>query len=339
MLKKNLLLSTILSLIVLSSYAQQRPQYTQYIFNNYLLNPAVAGIENYTDVKLGYRSQWTGLEGAPVTAYFSINAPLGNNFTQGDATAFPSSGGENPYSRMYSQDYRAAEPHHGIGFMLVTDKAGPIDQTNMAATYAYHLGITDQLNLAVGVSAGFNHLHLNTALITLETPYDPVLNNINNNQWKPDASVGVWAYSSNYYFGLSAQQIIPQNQYITTANNSNLSKTVPHYFVTGGVKLYLTDDVSLLPSALIKFIQPAPTSFDINMKLSFRDRFWFGGSYRKDDSFGILAGFNLSSFINVSYSYDATTSALRTVSNGSHEIVLGIMLNNRYKLTSPQHGW
>ena len=338
MLKKPLLLSVFI-LFVYGAFAQQRPQYTQYIFNNFLLNPAVAGIENYTDVKLGYRSQWTGLEGAPVTAYFSINAPLGTDFTEGDATAFPASGGENPYSRSYLRDYRAAEPHHGIGFTIVTDKAGPIDQTNMAATYAYHLGITETLNLAVGVSAGFNHLHLNTSLITLENQDDPVLRNINNNQWKPDASFGVWAYGGNYYVGVSAQQIIPQNQYISTANNSNLSKTVPHYFLTAGYKIYLSDDVTMLPSALLKFIQPAPTAFDINMKLSFRDKFWIGGSFRKDDSFGVLAGFNLSSFVNVSYSYDITTSALRTVSNGSHELVLGILLNNRYKLSSPQHGW
>jgi type IX secretion system PorP/SprF family membrane protein len=338
MLKKGILLFILCSWIA-GVYAQQKPQYTQYIFNNFLLNPAVAGIENYTDVKLGYRSQWTGLEGAPVTAYFTINAPLGSRFTQGDATTFPAAGGENPYSRLYTQDYQAAEPHHGIGFMLVTDKAGPIDQTNIAATYAYHLGLAPRLNLAVGVSAGVNHLYLNTSMITLENPDDQVLRNINNNQWKPDASVGVWLYSADYYVGVSAQQILPQTQYITTGDQSNLNKTVPHYFATVGYKIYLNDDVSLLPSALIKFIQPQQTSFDINAKLSFRDRFWFGGSYRKDDSFGILAGFNLSSFINISYSYDATTSALNTVSNGSHEIVLGIMLNNKYKLTSPQHGW
>lgn len=338
MLKKILILTIVFSFCAVFTYAQQRPQYTQYIFNNYLLNPAVTGIENYTDVKLGYRSQWTGLEGAPVTSYLTINAPLGTAFTQGDATSFPS-GGDNPYSRLYTQDYQAAEPHHGIGFMLVTDKAGPIDQTNMAATYAFHIGLAPKLNLAVGVSAGLNHLYLNTSLITLGYQYDFALRDIDNNQWKPDAGVGVWLYSADYYVGASSQQIIPQNQYFTTGNKLNLNKTVPHYFVTGGYKFYLSDDVTLLPSALLKFIQPAPTSFDINMKLSFRDKFWFGGSYRHDDSFGVLAGFNLNSFINVSYSYDVTTSALNTVSNGSHEIVLGIMLNNRYKLSSPQHGW
>ena len=75
--------------------AQQKPQYTQYVFNNLLLNPAVTGIENYTDVKLGYRSQWTGLQGAPVTSYLTIDAPIGDKFIQGDATAFPAEGGVN----------------------------------------------------------------------------------------------------------------------------------------------------------------------------------------------------------------------------------------------------
>ncbi|MBD1362831.1 type IX secretion system membrane protein PorP/SprF [Mucilaginibacter sp. ZT4R22] len=338
-MKKNLLLLVLLSFCMQTAFSQQRPQYTQYVFNNYLLNPAVTGIENYTDAKLGYRSQWTGLQGAPVTSYFSINAPIGDNFVQGDATAFPASGGENPSSRLFTQYYRAAEPHHGIGFMIVSDKAGPITQTNIDATYAYHLGITDRLNLAVGVSAGVSHINLNTDMITLENSNDPVLNNINNSQWKPDLGVGVWAYSSRFYFGISAQQILPQNLYITTGNTANQSKTVPHFFATGGYKIFLSDDVTLLPSALLKFIDPAPITFDVTMKLSFRDRFWFGGSFRKDDSYAVLAGFNLSSVVNVGYSYDVTTSALRTVSNGSHEIVLGILLNNRYNLKSPQHGF
>src|SRR5580704_6802630 len=152
--------------------AQQKPQYTQYVFNNLLLNPAVTGIENYTDVKAGYRSQWTGLQGAPVTSYLTVDAPLGDKFLQGDATAFPAAGGENPSSRLFTQNYMAAEPHHGIGFMIVSDQAGPITQTNIDATYAYHLGLTDRINLAVGVAAGLNHINLNTALITLETPLD-----------------------------------------------------------------------------------------------------------------------------------------------------------------------
>ncbi|HEY8784496.1 MAG TPA: type IX secretion system membrane protein PorP/SprF [Mucilaginibacter sp.] len=317
--------------------AQQKPQYTQYVFNNLLLNPAVSGIENYTDVKAGYRSQWTGLQGAPVTSYLTVDAPLGDKFLQGDATAFPAEGGVNPSSRLYTQNYMAAEPHHGIGFMLVSDQAGPITQTNIDLTYAYHLGLTERLNLAVGVQAGFNHINLNTALITLETPLDPAIANGNNGQWKPDLGTGFWLYSSDYYFGASVQQLLPENLYFSTNNAYNQSKTVPQYFVTGGVKLFLTDDITLLPSFLVKVINPTPITYDVNAKISFKDKIWIGGSYRRDDSFGVLAGINISSFINVGYSYDITTSALNTVSNGTHEVVISLLLNNRYRVTCPQH--
>ncbi len=319
--------------------AQQKPQYTQYVFNNLLLNPAVTGIENYTDVKAGYRSQWTGLQGAPVTTYLTVDAPLGNAFLQGDATAFPAEGGENPSSRLYTQNYMAAEPHHGIGFMIIGDQTGPITQTNIDVTYAYHLGLTDRINLAVGVAAGVNHINLNTSELTLETPFDPAIANGNNSQWKPDLSTGIWLYSSNYFFGASVQQLLPENLYFSTNNTYNQSKTVPQYFVTAGVKLFLTEDITLLPSFLIKEIQPTPLTYDIDAKVSFRDKFWLGGSYRHNDSFGVLAGLNISSFINIGYSYDITTSALNTVSNGTHEIVISLLLNNRYKVTCPQHSF
>ena len=319
--------------------AQQRPQYTQYIFDNLLLNPAVTGIENYTDVRAGYRNQWSGLNGAPVTSYITLSAPLGQEFTQGDASAFPASGGLNPMSRLFTQNYQAAEPHHGIGFTLVTDKAGPITQTNLDATYAYHLGLTDALNLAVGVSAGASRINLNTSELILETAYDPAIANGVNAQWKPDLSTGVWLYAANYYVGASVQQLLPATLYFSTNNSYNQNKTVPQYFLTAGVKIFLTDDVTLLPSFLIKQIKPVPFTYDINAKLSFQDKFWVGGSYRRSDSFGVLAGIYISNFVNIGYSYDITTSALNTVSNGTHELVIGILLNNRYNVRSPQHSF
>lgn len=339
-MKRILFLVLTIVLLVKVATAQQKPQYTQYVFNNYLLNPAVTGIENYTDVKAGYRSQWTGLQGAPVTSYLTVNAPIGQNYVMGDAAAFPGGGVENPYSRMYTQNYQAAEPHHGIGFMVVSDKAGPITQTNVDASYAYHLGLTEKMNLAVGVAAGFTRTALNTSEITLETALDPAITNGNNAQWKPDLNLGAWFYGANYYFGVSVQQLLPQNLYFSTSTAAiDASKTVPHYFATGGVKLYISDDIALMPSFLVKQIQPVPLTYDVNVKMAFQDRFWLGGSYRHGDSFGILAGFNLNSFLNVGYSYDITTSALNTVSNGTHEIVIGLLLNNIYHVTCPQHSF
>ncbi|MGZ3752755.1 MAG: PorP/SprF family type IX secretion system membrane protein, partial [Mucilaginibacter sp.] len=282
--------------------AQQKPQYTQYVLNNILLNPAVTGIENYVDLKAGYRSQWTGLQGAPVTSYLTISAPFGSDFVQGDAAAMSPGNQANPYSHLYTQNYEASEPHHGIGFMIISDQAGPINTTNIDATYAYHLGISSTFNLSLGVAAGVNHISLNTSQLILENPLDPAIANGNNSQWKPDLSIGVWGYSSNYYFGVSAMQLLPQNLYLSTNNSVNQSKTVPQYFVTGGVKLFLSDDLTLLPSTLVKLISPLPVAYDVNMKLAFRDKFWIGASYRNQDSVAGLMGFNISSLINISYS-------------------------------------
>lgn len=316
--------------------AQQKPQYTQYVFDPMLINPAVSGIENYTDVKAGYRSQWTGLQGAPVTSFFTINTPIGQDFIEGDATQSPANG-ENPLGRNFTSTYMAAAPHHGIGLTVVTDKAGPIRQTNLDATYAYHVGLSPTLNLAVGVAAGLYNITLNTAEVTTDTQNDPAINNGNNNQIKPDLGAGIWAYSSTYFVGASVQQLLPQTITFSTNSAYNQGKAVPHYFLTGGVKVFLTDDITMLPSVLVKLVQPVPMSYDVNMKMAFRDHFWIGAAYRENDAIAGMIGFNIGSFISLGYSYDYTTSNLNTVSTGTHEIVLGLFLNNRYNVTCPRH--
>ncbi|MBE9584582.1 type IX secretion system membrane protein PorP/SprF [Mucilaginibacter sp. JRF] len=324
------ILTGIALLITAGAQAQQKPQYTQYPFNNYLINPAFAGIENYIDLKLGHRSQWTGLEGAPKTTYLTINAPIGEGFLNGGA------GSGNPNERSYLRNYMAAEPHHGVGLQLITDKAGLISQNTLAGSYAYHLGLSSTSNLAVGVTAGVSQYSINSSEITIENPIDPAINNGNNSKWSPDVSVGALLYGPNYYAGASVQQVLSQSIF---SSNSGQSKTVPHFLFTGGLRLYMTDDLTLMPSVLVKFINPAPTTYDVNMKVAFRNDFWVGGSYRKDDSFGALVGLNLSSLINIGYSYDLTTSSLNTVSRGSHEIVIGIMLNNTYNVKCPQRSF
>jgi type IX secretion system PorP/SprF family membrane protein len=318
--------------------AQQRPQYTQYVFNNFLLNPAISGIENYIDVKAGYRNQWHGLEGAPVTSYISVNAPLGKQFLFGNSNSFPEAGG-NPMGRSYLQNYMAAEPHHGVGFHAVVDETGPISRTDINATYAYHLGLTDVLNVAVGISAGISKITLDLAKITLENSIDPAIVENENQRLKPDLGAGIWVYGPRYFFGVSAQQLSGARLSFTNDENYNLGKEVPHYFMTAGFKFLVNDDIAAVPSVMVKHVKPAPTSVDVNLKMAFRDKFWLGGSYRKNDSFSALAGFNIGYLFNVGYSYDFTTSQLGSVSNGSHEIIIGLLLNNRYRVTCPQRNW
>lgn len=338
-MKKRSLFFFLLLSITLLSRAQQSPQYSQYMLNNYLLNPAVTGIENYTDLKGGFRSQWTGLKGAPVTSYLTINAPLGGKFTGGDAAAFSSSGNEDPASRSLTRLYQAAEHHHGIGMMLVSDKTGPVTTTTLNFSYAYHLGLTARLNLAMGFSAGLSNLSLNKSEITLADPNDPVLRNGISDQWKPDLGAGLWLYSPEFYTGLSAQQLIPNSLSAAGSVTARQPNTLPAYFMTAGVKLFLSDQLSLLPSFLLSKTGQSPLSYDINLKLSWLDRLWTGISYRKNESFSALLGININSLLNIGYSYDMTLSTLNKVSNGSHEIVLGLLLNNKYGVRCPQRSF
>ena len=104
--------------------AQQKPHYTQYVLNQYIINPAITGIENYTDVKLSHRHQWVGFQDAPVTTYFTIHKPLGKQDDRTTATSFDMPG-ENPRGKSYWQDYTAAAPHHGIGMQVINEQPTP----------------------------------------------------------------------------------------------------------------------------------------------------------------------------------------------------------------------
>jgi type IX secretion system PorP/SprF family membrane protein len=110
-------------------------------------------------------------------------------------------------------------------------------------------------------------------------------------------------------------------------------------FFTAGYKMFLNDDVTILPSVLVKYIHPAPTSVDFNVKAQYRDLMWLGGSYRHKDGFAAMVGLNVSNTFNVGYSYDITTTRINTVSRGTHEILLGFLLNNRYGDWCPRNIW
>jgi len=312
-------------------HAQEMPRSTQYIFNNYLLNPAITGIDNYIDLKMGYRTQWRGLEGAPKTSYISIHSPIGDDFVRSSVNSF-SSAGYNPLSRSYVNQYTSAEPHHGIGFAAMTDKAGQVRQTNVNASYAYHLGLSNDLNLAMGLSAGFSSLSIDVPNVLVENSSDPLLSADYNNVIRPDLGAGFWLYSPRFFLGGSAKQLLGFRSKTGSERNDLAAYQSTAFYGTAGYKFFVDEDVAVIPSVLLSYWQNSPAAIDANMKIAYQDKFWIGGSFRNNDSFSMLAGFSMGSLINLSYSYDVTTSALRNVNNGTHEIVLGFLLNNRYQV-------
>ncbi|MDR6782960.1 type IX secretion system PorP/SprF family membrane protein [Pedobacter africanus] len=319
--------------------AQQRPQYTQYLFNNYLLNPAISGIENYADVKAGFRKQWAGIEGAPQTSFLTAHWNLGGGYLWRNALSLPDKG-DDPMSRNYMQNYTSSPAHHGMGVTAVYDETGPLSRLDASLTYAYHLQLSNTFNLSVGIAAGISRIALDANALHFEDQINErAVSNQLLSQLKPDLGFGLWLYSGRLFAGASVQQVLSQKLSFTSDPNYNSGKEVPHFFVTAGYRMYIDDVISATPSIMFKQVSPTPASIDVNLKMAFKDRFWVGGSYRKDDSFSALAGINISKLINLTYAYDFTTSGLNQVSNGSHEIVLGLQLNNVYEVFSGTRMW
>lgn len=338
---KKLLLCMLIIGIVLQGAAQQKPHYTQYILNQYIINPAITGIENYVDVKASHRHQWVGLQDAPITTYITIHGPMGKKDYRTSATSYRVPG-ENPRGKSYWEDYTAAEPHHGIGLQIINDRTGPLSRFAAYGTYAYHIGLSAKTSLAAGFGAGITNLSLNTSKLDfIYVPVDPAVYNSGIiNTIKPDFNAGLYLYSADFFVGLSAQQIIPLKvAFSDYAVKTTEGKFVPHLFATAGYRLLVGEDFNLTPSVMVKYIRPLPVQVDINTKLQYQDLAWIGASYRTGEGFAGMLGVNISNTLNIGYSYDYTTSRLNTVSKGTHEILIGFMLGNKYADWCPKNVW
>jgi type IX secretion system PorP/SprF family membrane protein len=321
------------------AYGQQRPHYTQYILNNYILNPALSGIENYTDVKMSARDQWVGLNGAPRTMYLSIHAPIGKKDLKTSATSF-SIPGENPRGYAYWENYEASAPHHGIGFSMVNDKTGLYNRFSANVSYAYHVGLSPTTNLSAGFAGGIMKISRDGSKSTYNNgdPTDPAEGSVADiYRVRPDLSAGLWLYSASYFIGVSAQQIIPQK--VSFVDDTLGFKLVPHLFATAGYRFLLSEDVNAIPSFMVKYISPVEPQVDVNLKVQYRDLLWIGGSYRFKYGYAAMVGLNVSNSFNIGYAYDFTTTQLNTASHGTHEMVIGFLIGNHYGDTCPRNVW
>jgi type IX secretion system PorP/SprF family membrane protein len=336
----NIVLTGILLSTALQGFAQQKPHYTQYIMNQYVLNPALSGIENYVDVKVSHRHQWVGLQDAPLTTYLTIQGPIGKADSRVSATGVQPLG-YNPRGADYWANYSAAPPHHGVGLQVIQDVTGPLSRSSVAATYAYHLGLSPRTSLSAGFGLGVSRLSLNTAKLQFDQPNDPsIVQNSIIDRWKPDLSAGLYLYSADFFVGLSAQQIMPQRlEFSENALRKEDGKLVPHLFATAGYRLLVGEDFNLTPSIMLKYLSPLPIQAEVNAKLQYRDAAWLGASWRAQDGYAAMVGVMVGSKFSVGYSYDYTTSRLNAFSRGTHEVMIGFLLNNNFGETCPRNIW
>lgn len=305
-----------LSLLLLASLpaaavGQQRPHYTMYMANNFVLNPAVAGIEDYTDLKLSARSQWVGITDAPKTLYATLNTPLRRR-----------DGGKG---------------NLGIGGKVFVDQTGPLLFSAAELNGAYHLPVNETYRLSFGLGVGMNYQRVDFSKVRLKDPNDPLYGLDDFRQAGPTASAGLWLYSNDLYVGVSALNLLADGFRSPSAGKLTMAME-RHYFATAGYR-FRFGDFYLTPSVVLKVVQPAPVAYDINLKGQVADAFWAGLSWRHSDGVAAMAGFFISPTLNVAYAYDFINSDLRQHSLGSHEIILGINFNNQKGPKCPTIAW
>jgi type IX secretion system PorP/SprF family membrane protein len=323
-----------LLLVISQAWGQQRPQFSQYMMNNYLLNPAITGIEDYTDVKLGVRQQWVGLEGAPKTYYISAHTPL-NKLARQVRNVGPGKGLGS--TRTINRNrFAKPTPHHGVGVLALTDQTGPLRRSNFYLTYAYHLPVSRAVTVALGANAGLLRFSFNPSQATYNNPADPVITGDYINRSYFDFGLGAWIYSERFFLGLSGAQLLRSDRDLNIREDGNNNVMQNHFHATAGYKVRLNPDVALVPSVMVKLAEPSPVSVDVNLQAIFVDRVWVGASYRNEDALVAMAGVNISYIMDASYAYDYNSSGLNTTNKGTHEIVLGLKLFNKAKVICPR---
>lgn len=301
---KKITLLFIFMYVALNSSAQQVPLYTQYMMNEYIINPAAGGKDDFFEAKSNNRYQWKGITDAPRTYILSLNGPLRSRKV-------------------------------GLGGYLFTDITGPTRRTGLYASYAYHLKINEKIKLGMGLSAGILQYTVDGSKITLHDDADVALNNTLQSVILPDFGFGLYLYSKEFSLGFSAPQLVQNKLNLYESTSSIASKLEDHYFVHGAYRYNLNSDFQIEPSVLVKVLKPVPTQIDMGLKVKYKDLIWLGGAYRSKDAYSAMIGLCIQKHLTFAYAHDFTFSNLKNYSTGTHEILVGLKFIKAPKTSVP----
>jgi type IX secretion system PorP/SprF family membrane protein len=292
-----------LMLTCLTGFAQQDVQFTQYMYNTININPAYAGSRGVMSVFGLHRTQWVGIDGAPVTNAFSINTPLNNS-------------------------------NLGLGVSLVSDKIGPTKNTNISGDFSYSIPTSETFKLSFGLKVSANMFDLNVSELNPIDQNDPNLQNFNN-KITPNFGVGVYFHSDKLYLGLSVPSIARNSKY--SDNDVAVYTERENFYFIGGYVFDISQSVKFKPAFLTKMVTGSPLQVDASANFMFFDKLVLGGAYRWDAAFSALAGFQVSDGLFIGYSYDMETTELKNYNSGSHEVFIRYELFNKVsKMVSPR---
>ncbi len=277
-----------------SLQAQQSVQYSQFLLNDYGLNPAVAGSSKEIMFMVGRRTQWIGFSLAPETNFASVTKDFGKK----------------GYRRYW----------HGVGAYVEQDKFGLFSSKSGYGSYAVHLKLSHKLFMSVGVAAGVKQISVSNSLFDAN---DPALNNRDLQVLLPSIVPGVYLYSKKL-----AISIAVRNLYQSRMKQGNKEigggVLIPEAYVTLSRKFRSPGyDYIFVPAIHIQssFIGIPAASF--NFMAFYRKRIGLGLTYRMHDAVAAIIQVRIAKNIVVGFSYDYTVSRFRSAKANSTEIMMG----------------
>jgi type IX secretion system PorP/SprF family membrane protein len=284
----------IMTFFSLQSYGQQDPQFTQYMYNMSVINPAYAtatqGILNIGGL---YRTQWVGVEGAPKTGTFFAHTPVNEKIE--------------------------------LGISFTNDNIGDVvKENNIYADFAYVLPVGLESKLSFGLKAGFTFFNTDFNGFVLQSggTNTDIAFNENINETFPNLGVGAYYFTDRYYLGLSAPNLLTSKHLESENGVRAIGAQNVHYFLTGGYVFDINENLKFKPAFMAKGVSGAPISLDFTANVLINEKLEAGLSYRLEDAVSAIVNFRISPDLRIGYSYDYTTSNLNNFSSGSHEIVI-----------------
>ncbi len=285
-----------------SASAQQDAMFSRYMFNTMYLfqNPAYSGSHGYWTSNALYRTQWLSFDGAPTTIY---------------------AGGEGLIGR---------KQRAGLGFSFFHDKIGLDRMTDLSVNYAYHIQLSKEQHLSLGIKAGAFAYKSLLSNAVIWNPSDPVYGG-DISGLIPRAGLGIYWYGRDFFAGLSVPTLIAldkrSNSVFSSGNSSVLQQ---HFYGYGGYVFHLENDIDLKPSILLKYQPAAPLQADFNLNVWFKKLFSVGMSYRTNDAISVMVEIPINQKLSVGYAFDNTITDIRQVSSGTHELMVGYnFISNR----------
>ncbi len=269
-----------------NAFGQLDPLYSQYQFNQQMINPAYSGAYEVMSLGLNSRFQWAGLQGAPVTNTLTASTSFGRTV--------------------------------GAGAVLIDDRLGINRTTEFLASGSYFINTANQTKIGFGVQLGFVNYRFDLTDLDPEVLNDPELRIADENYTKPNLGFGIFMMNPKYYIGFSVPRIVESKIDDGVAESTRYSR---HYYLSAGYLLASSSFVDMKITSLLRMVE-GQTSVDLGAMLILSNTIWAGFSIRNLNTVSISGQFQINQQFRVGYTFELPTTDLIYSSAGTHEIMI-----------------